>query len=218
MYGAPIPVRDLVSAEEVIAAAREARRNIVKRERQHIIDAEIAKAQRIMALREKARLAEIAENVREARAREKNEAKIAALKAYYDKDQPHIDDLPRRVGCQRYPAPIGPLLVLSTDFILDFISEIFGVSRHDIMGPWRDIRIVRARQCVMWMMRHYRMTSYPEIGLRIGGKDHTTVIHAVRVVDFLIAKHGLAILPRIAAIRILATMNNAGLKTDGYRP
>lgn len=62
----------------------------------------------------------------------------------------------------------------------DIVCEVcakHGVSVLDVMGSYRDRRIVHARQEAMYRLRHETTMSYPEIGRRLGDKDHTTVMH-----------------------------------------
>jgi hypothetical protein len=55
-----------------------------------------------------------------------------------------------------------------------------GVPPVDIMSARRAAPIVAARQEAMWRMRMETTMSTPAIGKRLGGRDHTTVIHGVR--------------------------------------
>ena len=47
--------------------------------------------------------------------------------------------------------------------------------------------IVRPRQIAMYLAKTMTSKSFPEIGKRFGGRDHTTVLHAVRKVEELAA-------------------------------
>lgn len=65
--------------------------------------------------------------------------------------------------------------------IIRAIAGYYGVSAADIAGPRRTARIVRARQHAMIALYlECPNLSLPAIGLHLGGKDHTTVLHAVR--------------------------------------
>lgn len=55
-----------------------------------------------------------------------------------------------------------------------------GIPPVDIMSTRRAAPIVAARQEAMWRMRTETTMSTPAIGKRLGGRDHTTVIHGVR--------------------------------------
>jgi hypothetical protein len=46
----------------------------------------------------------------------------------------------------------------------------------------REVRAVKARHLAMWLARHYARQSYPNIGRYFGGRDHSTVMDAVKKV------------------------------------
>ena len=50
----------------------------------------------------------------------------------------------------------------------------------------RSINIARPRQIAMFLCKGLTSYSYPEIGKAFGGKDHTTVIHAVKKIDSML--------------------------------
>jgi hypothetical protein len=58
----------------------------------------------------------------------------------------------------------------------------YGISREEMIGPGRTKHIVRIRQLAMWRCRQAGV-SLPKIGRYFGGRDHTTVIHAVRKIE-----------------------------------
>ena len=53
---------------------------------------------------------------------------------------------------------------------------------------WQEIRPFRPRQVAMYLAKTLTLRSLPEIGRRFGGRDHTTVLHAVRKIEALVAK------------------------------
>ncbi len=63
--------------------------------------------------------------------------------------------------------------------VLEAVSKFYDVSIEDLKGPRRQKEIVKPRQMVMFLMREEASLSYPKIGRELGGRDHTTVIHAV---------------------------------------
>ena len=63
--------------------------------------------------------------------------------------------------------------------ILAATSEHFGFSIEEICGPSRRRPLVNARQVSMYVFRELTDFSYPAIAREFGGRDHTTVIHAV---------------------------------------
>jgi chromosomal replication initiator protein len=69
--------------------------------------------------------------------------------------------------------------------ILDATSETFGFSVDDICGTSRRRPLVTARQVGMYVFREVTDFSYPAIAREFGGRDHTTVIHAVEKITAL---------------------------------
>ncbi len=63
----------------------------------------------------------------------------------------------------------------------------FGVGPADITGPSRRSEIVRPRQVAMYLACETTKSSAPEIGRRIGDKDHTTILHAAHKIEGLLA-------------------------------
>lgn len=70
--------------------------------------------------------------------------------------------------------------------ILDVTAAHFAVSRADLVSQRRDARVIRPRQIAMWLAKGMTPKSLPEIGRHIGGRDHTTVLHGIGVIDRLI--------------------------------
>jgi len=72
---------------------------------------------------------------------------------------------------------------ITVNTILAATSELCGVAIEQITGPSRRRNIVDARQIAMYVTRDMTDLSYPDIGRAFGGRDHTTVIHAVRKIE-----------------------------------
>lgn len=68
---------------------------------------------------------------------------------------------------------------VDVEHVLATTARLFAVTGADLTGPSRNRRLVEARQVAMTVLRHATTLSYPELG-RLFGRDHTTVIHAVR--------------------------------------
>ena len=71
--------------------------------------------------------------------------------------------------------------------IQKLVATHFNVSRADILSSRRTANVVRPRQIAMFLSKALTLRSLPEIGRRFGGRDHTTVLHAVRKIDGLAA-------------------------------
>ena len=69
--------------------------------------------------------------------------------------------------------------------ILRLVANHFNVSRSDILSARRTATVVRPRQIAMYLAKVLTLRSLPEIGRRFGGRDHTTVLHAVRKIEDL---------------------------------
>ncbi|HVV35036.1 MAG TPA: chromosomal replication initiator protein DnaA [Acidimicrobiales bacterium] len=69
--------------------------------------------------------------------------------------------------------------------ILDATAETFGFSVEDLCGQSRRRPLVIARQVGMYVFRDVTDFSYPAIAKEFGGRDHTTVIHAVSKIETL---------------------------------
>jgi chromosomal replication initiator protein len=69
--------------------------------------------------------------------------------------------------------------------IQKLVATHFNVSRADILSSRRTANVVRPRQIAMYLAKVLTLRSLPEIGRRFGGRDHTTVLHAVRKIEGL---------------------------------
>lgn len=77
--------------------------------------------------------------------------------------------------------------------------------RDDLLSRHRQLAVVRPRQVAMYLSKTLTVHSLPELGRRFAGKDHTTVLHAVRRIAALRAAGDLFVTEAIAAIgKILA--------------
>jgi chromosomal replication initiator protein len=68
------------------------------------------------------------------------------------------------------------------------VARHYNVSRSDLLSSRRTANVVRPRQIAMYLAKTLTLRSLPEIGRRFGGRDHTTVLHAVRKIEGLIGK------------------------------
>jgi chromosomal replication initiator protein len=75
--------------------------------------------------------------------------------------------------------PETPSTRVTIDLILSTVAEATGVSVTEITGDKRSRPVVESRHLVMYLARELTDASLPKIGDRIGGRDHTTVLHAV---------------------------------------
>ena len=74
---------------------------------------------------------------------------------------------------------------VTVDDIQKAAAEHFGLKQADLISACRTRAIARPRQAAMWLAKQLTTRSLPDIGRRFGGRDHTTVLHAVRRIDEL---------------------------------
>ena len=74
--------------------------------------------------------------------------------------------------------------------IQKLVASHFNVSRADILSSRRTATVVGPRQIAMYLSKLLTPRSLPEIGRRFGGRDHTTVLHAVRKIQGLVTADG----------------------------
>lgn len=72
---------------------------------------------------------------------------------------------------------------ISMDVVLDRVSCRFGVTVEELKSHQRGRSLVTARQVAMYLSRKMAAASFPSIAEKFGGRDHSTVIHAVRAVE-----------------------------------
>ncbi|WP_229022928.1 chromosomal replication initiator protein DnaA [Actinomarinicola tropica] len=75
--------------------------------------------------------------------------------------------------------------VITPELILDATSKMFGYPIEEITGKSRRRPLVTARQIAMYVFRELTDLSFPAIAREFGGRDHTTVIHAVEKISAL---------------------------------
>lgn len=73
----------------------------------------------------------------------------------------------------------------SQNKIIAAAAEAFGITVPDIKSPRRTKQLALARQVAMYLLRNRLSLSLKEIGNSLGGKDHTTVMHAIEKVERL---------------------------------
>jgi chromosomal replication initiator protein len=74
---------------------------------------------------------------------------------------------------------------ITIDEIQRAVCEYYRIDRSEMSSKRRARAVVRPRQVAMYLAKVMTPRSYPEIGRKFGGRDHSTVIHAVRLVETL---------------------------------
>ncbi|WP_339866459.1 chromosomal replication initiator protein DnaA [uncultured Algoriphagus sp.] len=72
---------------------------------------------------------------------------------------------------------------VGVDFIQKTVSEYYGIALDDLKAKTRKKEIVTARQVAMYFCKEFTNHSLKSIGYHFGGRDHSTVIHAVQTVN-----------------------------------
>ncbi len=77
---------------------------------------------------------------------------------------------------------------ITVENIQKTVADYYKMKVSDLFSPKRTRAIARPRQVAMWLAKDLTAHSYPMIGDAFGGRDHTTVLHAVRTIDSLRTK------------------------------
>lgn len=79
----------------------------------------------------------------------------------------------------------GPERRITVDEIQKTVADHFSLKQADLLSERRTRAIARPRQIAMYLCKQHTTRSYPDIGRRFGGRDHTTVLHGVRKIEEL---------------------------------
>ena len=74
---------------------------------------------------------------------------------------------------------------ITIDEIQRKVADYYAIKLSDLLSARRARDVARPRQVAMWLAKRLTPRSLPEIGRRFGGRDHTTVMHAVKRIDEL---------------------------------
>ena len=78
--------------------------------------------------------------------------------------------------------------IVSVKKLMEIVADFYNITVEDILKQSRRKEYVKPRQIAMYLMRDQLENSYPSIGEHFGGRDHTTVMHAVDKISKLIAE------------------------------
>lgn len=94
-----------------------------------------------------------------------------------------------RLAAETFQNVLGDLPKrLTIEIIQKAIADHFKLKVADLKSKRRQRALTLPRQVAMYLSRHLTKASFPEIGAKFGGKDHSTVMHAVKVIDKLRAQ------------------------------
>jgi chromosomal replication initiator protein len=94
-------------------------------------------------------------------------------------------DIDRRLVQEVVKERMGskPTRDFSMEDIVRKVSELSGIPEDGIVGKSRRKEIVEARQTAMFLCRNILDSSLSSVGMYFGGRDHTTVMHAVKTIE-----------------------------------
>ena len=90
-----------------------------------------------------------------------------------------------RLCCPVRPSDLAPLKpgVSKARLCAGIASTYYGVSSVDVLGPRRKRKLMDARFVAMYVARHLFGMTYPMIGRQFSGRDHSSVVHAVNLIE-----------------------------------
>jgi chromosomal replication initiator protein len=77
----------------------------------------------------------------------------------------------------------SPRKIVTSNQMIRLVAEFYDLKEKDLLAPSRKKEIVKPRQILMYLLREELKSSYPAIGRKLGGKDHTTVIYGYEKVS-----------------------------------
>ncbi|NCN52724.1 chromosomal replication initiator protein DnaA [Candidatus Parcubacteria bacterium] len=96
-----------------------------------------------------------------------------------------------------------PRRSLAVSDVVDKVARYFDVEPSSIYEKTRRKEIVKPRQLIMYILREDFAVSYPSIGQKLGGRDHTTVIHSCEKIKREVLEGNDDLVEEIAQIRAL---------------
>lgn len=78
--------------------------------------------------------------------------------------------------------------LITPESVQDVVARHFGVKKENLTSLSREAKVVLARQVAMYLLRHLTSRSLPAIGKAFGGKDHSTVLYAIKKISKLVVE------------------------------
>ena len=82
-------------------------------------------------------------------------------------------------------ASLDKISKTSPDEVVDVVSKYYQIGKKQLLGQVRSRPIARPRQILMYLLRTHLGVPLQEVGRLVGGRDHTTVMHAVEKITQL---------------------------------
>ncbi len=83
-------------------------------------------------------------------------------------------------------APTVTKRTITPRVLLETVTEYYEITMDEILGKSRERRLAFPRQIAMYLLREEAKCSYPSIGDQVGGRDHTTAMHACEKITTLL--------------------------------
>ena len=100
---------------------------------------------------------------------------------------------------------IKPKKNIAVKDVVKIVSDFYNIKEESIYEKTRHKEVIKPRQVIMYLLREDFNISYPSIGQKLGGRDHTTVIHSCEKVKNDL-KEDQSLLDEIEQIRGLLTV------------
>ena len=78
---------------------------------------------------------------------------------------------------------VKPKKNVSVKEVVKIIASFYNLEENTIYEKTRRKEVVKPRQVIMYILRKDFNVSYPSIGEKLGGRDHTTVIHSCKKIE-----------------------------------
>lgn len=140
-------------------------------------------------------LARTDESVSRERAAKASDRLLASLRRHHGEEEPPVvvpvteppkplPPIPNAVIAGACKIAFPPIVLNQIEAIQRAVIQEFpGVTMSDLKSDRRTAKVVHPRQVAMYLAKKVTLRSLPEIGRRFGGRDHTTVLHAVRKIE-----------------------------------
>ncbi len=128
----------------------------------------------------------------------------AVLNASVDKelsDRALLSVLGQYIKQSAANAENADLLVANPDRINMAVCRIFGITPEELLGSSRKANVAEARQITCWLYKNDLTLSFPHIGRLLGGRDHSTIMHAVRKIEVLIKQKDARIISKVNLVK-----------------
>lgn len=100
---------------------------------------------------------------------------------------------------------VRPKKTIAVKDVVKIVSDFYNIKEDSIYEKTRHKEVIRPRQIIMYILREDFNISYPSIGQKLGGRDHTTVIHSCEKIKTDI-KEDQGLLEEVGQIRNLLTV------------